>query len=141
MAHSLKNRKLLSAAYAPVLPTGSSTLGPDSPVTGQIRFSSTSANVEYYNNSKWNQVAHQGNVTIVKDSFTTTSSPTYYGPMSYSYISGQETSVLMFIGGVHQIPGTNYTFAGNNYVYINSSTGGNNQPITILHNFNSTIAN
>lgn len=140
MGRALKNRKIPSGAYAPVLPTGSSTLGPDNPVSGQMRYSSTSANVEYYNNAKWNQVAHQGAVTIVKDSFTTTSTPTWYGPMAYTYNSGQEPNVLLFIGGVHQIPGTNYTFTGNSYVYINSSVGGSGQPVTILHNFNSTIA-
>ena len=140
MGRYLKNRELPSAAYAPVIPSGSSTIGPDSPVNGQIRYSTTSSQIEFYNNSKWNQVAHQGNVTIVKDSFTTTSTPTWYGPMSFSYTAGQEPNVLLFIGGVHQIPGTNYTFTGNNYVYINSSTGGAGQPVTVLHNFNSTIA-
>ena len=140
MGRYLKNRVIKSGAYAPVLPSGTSVIGPDSPVNGQIRYSNTSAQVEYYNNVKWNQVAHQGNVTIVKDSFTTTSSPTWYGPMTYSYAAGQEPNVLLFIGGVHQIPVSNYTFTGNNYVYINSSTGGSGQPVTILHNFNSTIA-
>jgi hypothetical protein len=60
--------------------------------------------------------------------------------MSYAYNSGQESNVLVFVGGVQQKPVVNYTFNGTDSIALNPSNGTAGQTITILHNFNSTDA-
>jgi hypothetical protein len=85
-------------------------------------------------------LAREGNVTIVADkSFTGTGSRVLFEPMSYGYNAGQEAQVLVFVGTVYQIPGTNYTFVGNSAIQF-SSAPTNASAITILHNFASTAA-
>jgi hypothetical protein len=140
MARFLKNEQINTASSAIRLPTGSSAVRPDSPVDGQLRFNTTLSNIEMYFNGIWNSVAKIGSVSIVQDTFTTANATIQYGPMTYSYSAGQEANVMVFVGGVQQIPSTNYQFQGNTYVLLNPSNGTSGQTITVLHNFNSTNA-
>jgi len=140
MAHMLKNTRFKTASYALGLPVGTSSVGPDSPVVGQARWNTTTSRFEYYTGSAWLATAHEGNVTIVADkSFVGNSTRVLFEPMSYSYNSGQEAQVIVFVGTVYQIPVTNYTFAGNASIQF-SSAPSNLSSITILHNFASTTA-
>lgn len=141
MARYLKNTQLRGGSYSVQLPLGSNTLGPDSPVNGLIRYNQSNSKIEFYYNNKWNQVAKIGSVNVIKDTFTTVDAQTTYGPMSYTYDAGQEVDVVVFVGGVHQDPATNYQFDGTSNITINPSTGGTaNQSIVIVHNLNSTDA-
>lgn len=143
MGRYLKNTEIATGGYAVRLPVGSNTIGPDSPVDGQIRFNESTNKIEFYFSNAWNQVAKIGRVEIVKDEFITADGVTSYGPMSYSYHVAQENDVLVFVGGVHQKPVVNYTFnnPGSSYINIDPSTGGTSgQPIVIIHNINSTDA-
>lgn len=139
MGRMLKNTVNKSGSHAIGIPTGTSLIAPDSPVNGQIRYNSTSNKLEFYSNSSWRQIAKEGNVTIVKDSFTGTGTQTDFSPMSYSYAAGNETQVLVFAGTVFQIPGVNYTFYGNTQIHF-ASAPSNGAAITILHNYGSTIS-
>ena len=140
MGHMLKNTRFKTGSYALGLPVGTSSVGPDSPVVGQARWNATTSRFEYYTGSAWLATAHEGNVTIVADkAFVGTGSQILFEPMSYSYGSGQEPQVIVFVGTVYQIPGTNYTFAGNASIQF-SSAPSNLSSITILHNFASTTA-
>lgn len=139
MARLLKNPDIAPGALGVRLPIASSSLS-DAPVDGIVRFNKTNSKVELYYNGQWNQVAKIGTVEIVTDTFVTADGVTTYGPMSYSYASGQEPNVLVFVGGVQQKPVTNYTFDGSDMISLNPSSGTANQTITILHNFNSTNA-
>lgn len=139
MGRLLKNPELAPGALGVRLPIGSSTLS-DAPVDGVMRFNQTTSKVDLYYNGQWNTIAKVGTVEIVTDTFTTQDGVTSYGPMSYSYTSGQESNVLLFVGGVQQKPVVNYTFDGSDSVTLNPSNGTAGQTITILHNFNSTDA-
>jgi hypothetical protein len=140
MAHMLKNTRFKTASYALGLPVGTSSVGPNPPVVGQARWNTTTSRFEYYTGSAWLAVAHEGNVTIVADkSFVGNSTRVLFEPMSYSYSSGQEAQVIVFVGTVYQIPVTNYTFAGNSSIQFSSAPSGGSS-ITILHNFASTFA-
>ena len=134
----LKNTVFKTASYALGTPIGTSVIGPDAPVNGQIRYNSSSNKLEYYSNTAWRQVAKEGNTTIVSDSFTGVTLQTDFSPLSYSYSAGQEAQVLIFVGTVFQIPGTNYTFYGNTQIHFTSAPS-NGSAITILHNYGSTI--
>ena len=139
MGRYLKNPDISPGALGVRLPISASSLS-DVPVEGLIRFNQTTAKVELYYNGQWNTIAKVGTVNIVTDTFTTADGVTSYGPMSYSYNSGQEASVLVFVGGVQQKPLINYTFNGTTSIALNPTVGTANQTITILHNFNSTNA-
>jgi hypothetical protein len=134
----LKNTVFKTASHALGTPIGTSVIGPDAPVNGQIRYNSSSNKLEYYSSSAWKQIAKEGNVTVINDSFTGVTSQTDFSPMSYSYSAGQEAQVLIFVGAVFQIPGTNYTFYGNTQIHFTSAPS-NGSAITILHNYSSTI--
>lgn len=140
MARLLKNTQISTPSTAIRLPVGSSAVRPDSPVDGQLRFNTTTGKIEMYFNSVWNSVAKIGSVNIAENTFTTANATTQYGPMTYSYNAGQEANVIVYVGGVMQVPGTNYEFQGNNYVLINPTNGTSGQTIKVLHNFNSTDA-
>lgn len=139
MGRLLKNPDIAPGALGVRLPLGASALS-DAPVDGLIRFNQTTAKVELYYNGQWNTIAKVGTVEIVTDTFTTADGVTSYGPMSYSYNSGEEASVLVFVGGVQQKPITNYSFDGSDSINLNPSNGTANQTIIVLHNFNSTDA-
>jgi hypothetical protein len=140
MGHMLKNTVFKTGSYALGLPIGTNSVGPYPPVVGQARWNTSTSRFEYYTGSAWLATAHEGNVTIVADkSFVGNSTRVLFEPMSYSYSSGQEAQVIVFVGTVYQIPGTNYTFAGNSSIQF-SSAPSNLSSITILHNFASTTA-
>ena len=134
----LKNTVFKTAGHALGAPHGTSVIAPSAPVNGQIRYNDTSNKLEYYGSSAWRQIAKEGNATIVSNSFTGSSPQTDFGPMAYSYAAGQEAQVLVFVGTVFQIPGTNYTFYGNTQIHFTSAPS-TSASIVLLHNYGSTI--
>jgi hypothetical protein len=138
MGRLLKNTVFKSGSYALGVPVGSSTISPDVPVVGQTRYSTTTNKLEFYNNSVWNAVAKEGNVTITKDSFTGNNVATDF-TMSSTYTSGQEAQVLVFLNTVHQNPGVNYTFNGTTSIHF-TSTPPAAATILVLHGLGSTTA-
>jgi hypothetical protein len=139
MARLLKNPDIAPGSLGVRLPIGSQSLA-DTPVDGVVRFNSTNSKVEFYYGGAWNQIAKIGSVSIIKDTFTTANATTLYGPMTYSYSSGQEANVVVFVGGVYQQPITNYTFDGSTSISITPTNGEYGQTITVIHNLNSTNA-
>lgn len=127
-----------SGSHSVVIPNGTSTIGPEYPVNGQFRYNSTTSNVQAYFSGGWKQLAVAGNSTIVKDSFTGDGSTTGF-TMTYSYSAGQEAQAIVFIGGVFQNPGINYTFSGTTQISFTSPPPFG-QVVVILHNFASTQA-
>lgn len=134
----LKNTVFKTAGYALGLPVGSNTVGPDSPAAGQTRWNSSINKFEYYTGSVWYSVAHEGNATVVADTFTGNANIATYSPMTSSYNSGEEAQILVFNGTVPQVPNTNYTVNGNAITFLGTVSDG--AVILIFHNFASTIA-
>lgn len=139
MAHMLKNRSVPTASYAVRMPVGTNTLGPANPVAGQTRWNTDVSRLEYYTGSVWFKVAHEGNVTITKDSFTGDNTNVNFGAMTYAYAPGQEPQVLVFVNSVFQNPGINYTFNSNTTITF-TSIPPTSAAIVLLHNFASTVA-
>ena len=148
MGRYLKNTQLEGGSYAVQLPLGSASVGPDVPVNGQIRFNQTNDKIEFYYNSQWNQVAKIGQVPITTDTFTTIDGgATNQFTMTNAprnYVAGEETSVLVFIGGVQQRPLDHYNFssptASKEIYFTPGATGEAGQQIIVIHNINSTDA-
>ena len=146
MGRLVKNTLFDSGNYALGLAATSSSFRPNvAGFTSQtaLRYSTTSDKLEYYSHTGnvYQTVANVGSGTarITKDSFTGNSLNTEYGPMSFSYDAGYEANVLVHVGSVYQIPGTNYTFYGNTVIHFTSAPS-NSSAITLIHGLNSTIA-
>lgn len=138
MGRYVKNSRIQKAdQYAVKLPDGPTTLRPTDPVIGQFRFNTTTNETEVYYNNTWNTFTMQGNVTVVKDTFTGDGSTLVFGPMTYSYTAGEEVLTVVFIENIHQNPNVSYTFNGTTSVTFTSAPP-NGHNIIVLHRFAST---
>ena len=140
MGRYLKNTQLEGGSYAIQLPMGSNSLGPDSPVDGQVRFNQSNTRVELFYNSVWNQIAKVGTVAIVVDEFTGDGVLTAF---TMSQAESSDSAILVSIGGVYQQPTTNYTTNGTTTITFTSpppAPGVNPNKIVVVHNLNSTNA-
>jgi len=139
----LKNQVFAGADHVLGIPVGSSSIGPVTPSTAQVRFNTSSNRLEFYANitgtPSWNPVAREGNVVVTQNNFTGNGVATRFWPLSSSFQSGDETRVLVHAGTVYQIPITNYTFDGTANI-IFSSPPNNGAAITVISGFASTIS-
>lgn len=145
MGRFLKNKEFKSAGYTMTLPPGPTSLRPQGPRTGEIRFNTDTSKVEAYFTSNsvtaWRSVAHVGTVAITKDTFTgdgVTSAFTIAngGPWYF----GQEAQVIIVVGNIFQNPGVAYTFGGGGYTVNFTTPPPLGQTIIVLHGFSSTNA-
>ncbi len=135
MGYSLKNRRLDTAGGAVIVPTGTTSLRPTSPINGQIRFNTDTTRFEIYYGG-WKDLAIIGNVTITKDTFTGDGSTIAY---TMSVTPASQNGPQVFVGNVHQEPGTAYTISSSTLTFSNPPPGG--QTVEIYHGFDSTDAN
>jgi hypothetical protein len=140
MGRYLKNTQLEGGSYSIQLPLGSTAVGPDVPVDGQIRFNISNSRVELFYNSVWNQVAKIGSVGIDVDEFTGDAVQTTF---TMSQAETDANAILVQIGGVYQQPNVNYTVNGTTTITFTSpppAPGINPNKIVVVHNLNSTDA-
>ena len=141
MARFLKNPILGDpislAARLPVVP--SSSFG-DAPENGLIRFNQSTSKIEFYYAGAWKQVAHIGSVQLIVDSLTGDGVTQVF---NMTQAESDPTAIAVFIGGVYQLPNTNYTVNGSLAITFTSpppAPGVNPNQIVIIHNINSTNA-
>jgi hypothetical protein len=141
MARFLKNTQLKGGSYAIQLPLGTSSLGPDSPVAGQIRYNQTNSKIEFYYNGTWNQVAKIGTVALVVDQFTGDNATVNF---TMSQSESDASNILVTVSGVYQAPVNNYTVTGTQLTFTSPppaiDASGNPNKIIVVHNINSTNA-
>lgn len=116
------------------IPAGTTAERPVSPLPGEVRFNTSTSNLEYYDGSNYQDFAVQGNVSITKDSFTGDGSTTVY---TLSITPSNENAILVFVGNVHQNPGVAYTISGATLTF--SSAPPDTHTIVVLHGFDSTV--
>lgn len=115
------------------LPAGTTAQRSVSPQTGDIRYNTSTNNIEFYNGSSYQSAAVRGTVTITKDSFTGDGSTTVF---SLSITPADENNILVFVGNVHQNPDVAYSLSGSDIVF--SSAPPDTHAIVVLHGFDST---
>ena len=144
MGRYLKNTEIKSAGYALRVPMGTGSIGPSSPVTGQIRFNQDNMSVEFYLTNSWKQIARVGSVEVKISTFDGDGATLIFGPMEQAVSFANE--IMVFIGGVYQLPGINYTVNGTTSITFTSAPpaptapGSNTNKIVVIHNLNSTAA-
>ena len=124
-------------AQAVTLPSGSVLDRPASPVPGSFRFNITSNKLEIWNGLEWRTIGTEGYVPISMDVFTANGVDNSY-ESNKILDGGTETSVMIFIDSVYQIPYESYMFNGTNSVQF-SSPPPYGSTIVILNGFGSTI--
>ena len=117
---------------------------------GQLIFNSTTATFQAYIGASWHNVSTAaGEKTLVIDKFQGDGSTKVFGGGSGIDIDGstvasfstsfdEATDVLVFIGGIAQIPTTNYNISGNQIIFgspppANDGTT-NGHVITVVQN-------
>ena len=133
MGRHLKNTVFKSASHAMGVPVGSTTLGPDSPVDGLMRFNTATNALEYYALGAWVAVANIGSGSATKDSFVGDGTTVSYA-MTYAYASGKEPTVMVFVNTVFQNPGIDFTFNGTSGITF-TTVPPNNSTIIVLHGY------
>lgn len=134
MAYFVKTRQLQSAGGAVVVPTGPTALRPTSPVNGSIRFNTDTSRFEIYYTS-WREMAILGNVNITKDTFTGDGSTVAY---VLSAAPSSEEGTQVFVGNVHQNPGTAYTITSSTITFATAPPI--SQTVEVYQGFDSTDA-
>lgn len=120
---------------------GTSSLGPDAPVNGLIRFNQSTTQVEVYYNSVWNAIAKVGLVGLTIDEFTGNNSTTSF---VMSRTVADPANIFVTISGIYQAPTNNYTVSGTTLTFTSPppavDTSGNPNKIIVIHGLNSTNA-
>lgn len=141
MGKYLKNPDIAPGALGVRLPIGYTSVS-DAPSDGLIRFNASNNKVEFYYNGSWNQIAKIGSVSIVVDDLVGDGSTSGF---TMSQSESDATNVVVTIGGVYQLPGTNYTVSGTTITFTSPppapSLPSSPNRINIIHNLNSTNAN
>jgi len=125
-----------SATGAGLLPSGFTPTRPSDAHPGYLRYNETNSALEYWNNSAWRQVGATGLSTVVVDSLTGANGikVLFQAGDGVSQSIAAATDVLIFIGGVYQIPTTNYTVSGTDITF--TSAPPNAETVTVVHNLN-----
>ncbi len=138
MGRSVKNFAINDQALTLGIPTTSTALRPAGQ-NGQMIYNTTTGTLQVYDNG-WANISTSlsAGATITKDPFTGDGSTGAF-TMSISVTNPQD--ILVFIGGVYQIPTTSYSVSGTTLTFGSpppSSNGyDNDHVITVLHGFNS----
>jgi hypothetical protein len=108
MGYYLKNRQLESGSTGVVMPSGPTATRPDAPVAGMFRYNTDNSLIEFYNGSVWNTLTSGGSITYTVDTFTGDGSQTTWTMSTAATVN----QIQVYVGGVYQIPLTNYTTSG-----------------------------
>jgi class 3 adenylate cyclase len=118
-----------------VVPAGTSAERPAEPIFGSFRFNISTGRLEVYNGSAFDQLSIAGLTNVIVDEFIGDGSTVVFGSLTNRV--DNETDILVFIGGVYQIPSTNYTNDGSYDITFTTAPPGG-VTINVLHNINST---
>jgi len=150
MGRFVKNPELTQGS-AVEIPNVTTTQRP-SGRNGQIIFNTTTSTYQVYNGSQWYNVSEASREkSITVDRFQGDGSTTVFGDNSggtlgstdntsavLSVIPDAATDMVIFVGGIYQAPGTNYTYSGGRITFgsippANDGTS-SGHVITIIHN-------
>jgi len=130
MGYFIKNRGLRSDSSGVGLPTGDTSIRPDAPVTGLIRFNEDTSKVEVYNGSGWEPVG---------PNYATTASQVFVGtgiagPYTLDQAATTET-VIVSINGAVQQPTTAYSVTGTDITFTEVITAADEVEVRFIAEF------
>ena len=138
------------------LPAGTTAERPVAPslVIGALRYNTSISSLEFYDGATWQALKYvpsttppNGNTkaTITKDTFTTTSGGTVYGPLTITPIN--INGLLVYMDNVIQEPTQNFTLSNSagtltgtlNYIKFDSPGTLNGKRLVVMHGFDLLI--
>lgn len=132
MGRYAKNRELRSASYSIRFPVGTNSLGPNDPVDGLVRFNRQRQRAEIYYKNKWRPLGTGGDIEFpTKETFYGNGTDVVFGPMRFSYPTGNELYVMVYVQNVWQNPGVNYILDEYEIIFASPPPDGHN--IVVLH--------
>ena len=152
MGRLVKNPEINDGALTVKIPTVTTAQRPTG-INGDIIYNTTTGTFQAYDNG-WANVStgNSGLGTITIDNFQGDGSTQTFGngvgntldgstAANLSFSVTNATDVVVFIGGVYQIPDVNYTVAGNTITFgsvvpQNDGSGSSDHVITIIHGLN-----
>jgi hypothetical protein len=148
MGRHVKNPEITQGS-AISIPTVATTGRPDG-INGQILFNKTTSTIQVYVGSQWYNISSAAaEKTILVDKFQGDGSTTVFGAGSGNTLDGSTlatltstptdaTDMVIFVGGIYQIPATNYTYSGGQITFgspIPANDGSSNGHIvTVIQN-------
>ncbi len=148
MGRFIKNPVLTQGSSVEI--PGVSTANRPTGANGKIIFNTTTSTYQVYNGSAWYNVSEASREkTLTVDKFQGDGSTTVFGAgegntldgstmATLSVVPTDATDMVIFVGGVYQIPTTNYTYSGGRITFgspipANDGTS-NGHIVTIIHN-------
>lgn len=134
MGYFVKNRRTMSGSTGVVLPSGPSTLRPDSPDFGMIRYNTDLPGLEYFsgNGQGWLYIADNSGSTYVVDNLTADGVNAVY-TMSKQVQNNDPTQIMVFVGSIYQTPANPASYSVNGYSITFGEIPPSGVPITIIH--------
>ena len=149
MGRFVKNPIIGDNAFGVTIPNVTTAQRP-SGVNGQLIYNTTTSSYQVYNGSAWYNLSDASlQKTLTVDRFQGDGSTTIFGGGSGNTLDGSTAAtlsvtptdasdMLIFIGGVYQIPTTNYTYSGGEITFGSPPPANdgatNGHIITIIHN-------
>lgn len=134
MGYFVKNMRVGRKPTGPAIPVGTTSDRPAQPAIGTIRYNTDTDSFEYWNGVIYVTMAVRGEVELIVDSFVADSINSTF-TMTQEAVSAKQ--VMVFVGGVYQIPDTNYTVSGTDLQFITAPPVDN--IINVIHRLGSTV--
>ena len=148
MGRFIKNPVLTQGSSVEI--PGVSTANRPTGANGKIIFNSTTSTYQVYNGSAWHNISEASREkSLAVDKFQGDGSTTVFGAgegntldgstmATLSVVPTDATDMVIFVGGIYQIPTTNYTYSGGQITFgspipANDGTS-NGHIVTIIHN-------
>jgi len=148
MGRFLKNPLIGDNASGITIPNVTTAQRP-SGTNGQLIYNTTTSTYQSYNGSAWYNISEASREkTLTVDRFQGDGSTTVFGAGSGNTLDGSTaatlsivpdaaTDMLIFVGGVAQVPGTNYSYSGGQITFGSAPPGNdgttNGHVIAIVH--------
>jgi len=149
MGRFVKNQELGQGATSVEIPKVTTANRP-SGQNGQLIFNTTTSTYQAYNGSQWYNISEASREkTLTIDRFQGDDTTRVFGGGKGNTLDGSSAAtlsvtpssasdILVFIGGVYQIPTTNYTLSGGEITFGSAPPANdgstNGHIITIIHN-------
>ena len=149
MGRFVKNPEIGRDGLGITIPNVTTALRP-SGTNGQLIYNTTTSTYQSYISSAWyNMSTAAGEKTLTIDRFQGDGTTTVFGSGAGSSIDDSSSAtfsvtvtdvsdIVVFVGGVYQVPTTNYTISGNQITFGSAPPGNDGATsghiITIIHN-------
>jgi len=149
MGRFVKNPEIGDNAFGVTIPNVTTAQRP-SGTNGQLIYNTTTSTYQSYIGAAWyNMATAAGEKTLTIDRFQGDGTTTVFGSgagntldgstaASFSVTVTDATDIIVFVGGVYQVPTTNYSISGNQITFGSAPPANDGATsghvITVIHN-------